>query len=363
MVSAEKGLKPQVVFRADASASIGSGHVMRCLTLADALRGEGAECHFICREAEGNMLGYIAERGYSAHGLPVDISPHEDAAQTAEIIKVISPQASAAPYLVVDHYGLAKTWQQTLRPHTGGIMVIDDLADRPHDCDILLDQNMVENFESRYKTLVPEGCMTLLGPQYALLRPEFAALRAKSKGGTFPPEHIFVNFGGGDQLGMTLRTLMALAHAKFRGTLTVVAGHQNPDGAAIKTLCANRPNTNYYPATDKMAALMAAADLAIGAGGSTTWERMCLGVPTLTVVTAPNQLEIAKCLGKQGLIYYAGQAESLDEQTLGEKIKHVFSDRRVFLDMRDKAQELVDGKGTIKLASEVHKVAKCPAMF
>ena len=308
----------KVFFRTDAGNVIGAGHVMRCLTLADTLQEAGAACHFICREEVGHMLDYIRERGHHAHSLSPELTWQQAAKATAGIIQQAGGQN---PALVTDHYQIDKHWQQLLRPYVGKIMAIDDLADRAHDCDILLDQNMVPNMESRYSNLVPEGCKTHLGPGYALLRPEFMALAQQNKTRTFPPQHIFINFGGGDQFGMTLKTLLALDELDYQGHVTIVAGPMNPDAETLEHRYAQRPNVSFYKSTNKMAELMHKADLAIGAGGGATWERMCLGLPSITITTADNQVPIADCLAEQGLTYYAGKAEDLSIHDL-EKALH-----------------------------------------
>jgi UDP-2,4-diacetamido-2,4,6-trideoxy-beta-L-altropyranose hydrolase len=181
----------KILIRTDASVQIGTGHVMRCLTLADELRGRGAEVIFVCREFDGNLCGYIEEKGYIVHRLPVSDATEQgdqnieiglkhtawlgadcqtDVEQVEEIIKDLE---SPPDWLVVDHYALDERWEECLRSYCKKIMVIDDLADRPHNCDLLLDQNFYENLESRYDGLVPPQCKKFLGPKYALLRPEF----------------------------------------------------------------------------------------------------------------------------------------------------------------------------------------------
>ena len=171
----------RVVFRADASVTIGTGHVMRCLTLAEALRKAGAEVAFVCRELDGNLAGLIEARGFDVHVLPPLEPPtdpltwtaahwHEDAAQTASFLK------TRADWLVVDHFALEHRWEKEMREHANRLMVIDDLADRVHDCDLLLDQNYLQE-PARYDTLVPAHCRKLLGPAYALLRDEFRRAR------------------------------------------------------------------------------------------------------------------------------------------------------------------------------------------
>lgn len=181
----------KVVFRTDSSVQIGSGHVMRCLTLAEQLREMGVEILFICRELIGNLNDLIVSKGFNLCPLPapekfdvvLDWNQHaswlevpweKDANETTDCLK---KSIGHADWLIVDHYALDTIWERRLRLQAANIMVIDDLADRPHDCNMLLDQNLYTNSESRYQGLVTENCLKFFGPRYALLRKEFIAAR------------------------------------------------------------------------------------------------------------------------------------------------------------------------------------------
>ncbi|MBL0225443.1 MAG: UDP-2,4-diacetamido-2,4,6-trideoxy-beta-L-altropyranose hydrolase [Geobacteraceae bacterium] len=179
-----------VCIRTDASDVIGSGHVMRCLTLADELRQRGADVIFICRILLGNLIGLIEDKGYSvvrlqqpeteyiaaaedvAHAAWLGVSWEQDAVDTIDAFGEKHPKL-----LIIDNYALDSRWETKLRPYVEKIMVIDDLADRSHDCDLLLDQNLYQSIETRYDKLISESCKRLLGPKYALFRPEFVTAR------------------------------------------------------------------------------------------------------------------------------------------------------------------------------------------
>jgi len=219
----------KIFVRADASVQIGTGHVMRCLTLADELRGRDAEIVFVCREFAGNLCGYIEEKGYVVHRLPVSDAPDQgvgadlkhaawlgadwqtDGGQVEEIIKRL---AAPLDWLIVDHYALDERWEEYLRPYVKKIMVIDDLADRAHDCDLLLDQNFYENLESRYDGLVSAWCKKLLGPKYALLRPEFREARKNLRKRDGHVKRIMIFFGGSDPANETTKALEAIRMLK-----------------------------------------------------------------------------------------------------------------------------------------------------
>ncbi len=319
----------RVIFRTDASVQIGIGHVMRCLTLADALRKRGAECRFICREHEGNLLEQIRQRGFDAYGLPIsseDIGPtgiHDennsrpstwigsdwaaDAAQTK-----VGAGETAVDWLIVDHYALDARWEKALRPMCRGLMVIDDLADRQHDCDLLLDQNYYCNQGQRYQGLLPEQCVTLLGPDYVLLRPEFDEARHQLRVRDGIIKRILIFFGGSDSTNQTEMALTALEQLNRRDiSVDVVVGLTNPNRHSIQILCDRLPYATYHCNVSNMAELILNAELGIGAGGSAMWERCYLGLPTITVVFADNQVRTTEDVAGLGAIEYLGWSDSL----------------------------------------------------
>lgn len=295
----------RIAFRADASIQIGTGHIMRCLTLADALRERGVECAFVCREHTGHLLDLITQRGHEVAALPAGDGGHEvshppvhaawlgtdwatDAEQTRKAL-----EGKSLDWLIVDHYALDRTWEQSLRPHCRRLMVIDDLADRPHDCDLLLDQTFGRD-PAAYSGLVPAYARLLCGAKYAMLRPEFARLRPLSIGRRKEPmlRRILVTMGGVDKSNVTALVLDALDGAELPvgANVTVVMGTTSP---ALEAVC-ERAARMIRPAevlvgVNDMAQLMTDADLAIGAAGATTWERSCVGLPSVMVVLAENQ--------------------------------------------------------------------------
>ena len=169
----------RVAIRTDASVDIGSGHVMRCLALADALRAGGEDIAFVCSETEGNLCDLIRQNDFGVFRLPPqgDLRAHwqQDAERTSDVLDTIWAHTD---WLLVDHYQLDARWENALRATGVKIMAIDDIADRPHDCDLLLDQNFCRNMDGRYDGLLPQHANRLLGPNYALLRQEFSQARA-----------------------------------------------------------------------------------------------------------------------------------------------------------------------------------------
>jgi UDP-2,4-diacetamido-2,4,6-trideoxy-beta-L-altropyranose hydrolase len=314
-------------FRVDASLQIGSGHAVRCLTLADVLVRQGLECHFLCREHEGHLIDFIRGKGYYVHVLPCEASVEVDpdglvhggwlgASQEQDVDACRAILQSLRPdWLIVDHYALDARWERQLRAHCRRLMVIDDLADREHACDLLLDQNLGRQ-ESDYHGLVPQRCRVLAGPAYALLRPEFAELRAPSlrRRGASGLRHLLVTMGGVDQHDATGRILYALKQCALPSDceISVIMGSKAPWLERVRILAAEMPwPTEVLVNVSDMAQRMADCDLAIGAAGGTAWERCCLGVPTLMVVLAENQWPGARALQAVQAAELLGDAEAI----------------------------------------------------
>jgi len=304
----------RVLIRADASVEVGAGHVMRCLTLAEQLSDRGAEVAFVCRDLPGAMFEQLQERGFRSARLPPAVAARTpqavDAKETIEA--AASLFSGEVDWLVVDHYGLASPWEAMLRPRAGRIMVIDDLADREHDCDLLLDQNYYSGLERRYDGLVPKPCRMLLGPSYVLLRPEFAAARQKLRQRDGSVTSVLLFFGGSDPVNETQKAVEALKLLNLPHLAAqVVVGAGNENRARIEALCAGLPNATFHCQVSNMAEMILNADLGIGAGGSSMWERCCLGLPTITVVFAENQLRTTEDVAATGAIDYLGWSHRL----------------------------------------------------
>jgi len=327
----------RVVFRADASLEIGTGHLVRCMTLADELRRHGATATFICREQPGHLIELTRSRGFETATIA-----HEDAS--------LSQVARLHPdWVVVDDYGLGDAWETAVRPSTRRILAIDDLADRDHDCDLLLDQNLYDGVEQRYASRLPAHCRQLIGPHYALLRPEFADARARLSRATKPVSRLLISFGGIDATNETARLLSGLKDFPALA-LDVVIGPGNPNRAEIQALTSERPGTTLHIGTSRMAALMSEADAFVGAGGSTTWERFCLGLPSLVITVAENQVPTAQHLSKRGAIDYIGRQSDLTPDGLRAALSRFLADDAGRARMTELGMKLVDGLGAQRVA-------------
>jgi UDP-2,4-diacetamido-2,4,6-trideoxy-beta-L-altropyranose hydrolase len=362
------------LIRTDASTNIGTGHVMRCLTLAKALAKKGAEVIFICREREGHLCNLIEGQGFVVHRLSppdkefeADATPahaawlgttwQEDADQTSAIIKDLENRPE---WLVVDHYALDIRWEQMLRPSVGRIFVIDDLADRTHDCDLLLDQNLVANMHTRYTDRVPENCSLLLGPEYALLQPIYAELHNRIPPREEPIRRILISFGGADRDNLTERSLAAFLSLNCPEIeVDIVISDANPHASVISHLVAEHSNIHLHNNLPTLAPLMAKADLAIGAAGTTSWERLCLGLPALVVTLAENQRAIAERLHRQGLVRWLGHKDKVTENgircALAELIEQGIDEKWSL-----RCHSTVDGKGVERVGAVLTINAETP---
>ncbi|WP_246475088.1 UDP-2,4-diacetamido-2,4,6-trideoxy-beta-L-altropyranose hydrolase [Pseudomonas folii] len=366
-------VKPmRVVFRVDASLEMGSGHVMRCLTLAHALTERGSVCEFLCREHPGNLIGFIRNQGFAVLSLGApcaDISAYSSAhylqwlGATQESDALTCERALGDhqyDWMIVDHYGIDYRWQELLGSHYSRLAVIDDLATRSHCCDVLLDQTYGRP-ESDYQRLVPEGCEILTGSEYALLRPDFSRLREMSleRRKNSGLKRILISLGGVDSNNVTERVLDGLCESPLPkdSEIVVVMGTTAPWLEAVRQRAAGMPwRTSVIENVSDMASQMCAADLAIGAAGSTSWERCCLGLPTLMLILADNQRYAASLLSSAGAAHVLSSEEALGDQ-LSQCIERALSDPGFLNNMTTASSGITDGAGANRVSSILKRLA------
>jgi UDP-2,4-diacetamido-2,4,6-trideoxy-beta-L-altropyranose hydrolase len=278
------------------------------MALANLLRSRGTTVCFITRELEGNIASIVEGRGFDVARLVQ--SSHEliTGACDAEETRLVLEQKQWDPdWIVVDNYGLDINWETAIRPSCDRLLVVDDLADRKHDCDVLLDQNLHPVLDNRYSGLVPAECVQLLGPRWVILREEFMLAVPTRKVRSAPVERVLVFFGGSDPTNETAKTLSAISQLPRRSfQVDVVVGATNPHREQIRHLCQDLRDCNFHIQIDNMAELVSRADLALGAGGSASWERAILGLPTITIITAENQRAITQAIAMKGAIRNLG---------------------------------------------------------
>jgi UDP-2,4-diacetamido-2,4,6-trideoxy-beta-L-altropyranose hydrolase len=363
-----------IVFRVDASVQIGTGHVIRCLTLADELTRQGHECRFICREHTGHLGELISSKGYQLTLLQADggtkpDSPgsgntayadwlgapwKQDAEQTVEVLAPLK-----AEWLVVDHYALNACWEQQVAKAVARIMVIDDLADRNHECALLLDQNLGRN-ASDYDTLVLQDCQRLIGPGYALLRPEFAQFRERSLKRREQPEfkRIFISLGGVDRANVTGQILDVLPETALPEVtqLDIIMGAGAPYLEDVRRQAAKLPfRATVSVNAHDMAERMCLADLSIGAAGGTSWERCCLGLPSVLVILAENQVSGAEALETAGAALTIIDPTAVQAALPRELAK--ISRPGCLQRMSRAAVGITDGKGTSRIVQSMVSLA------
>lgn len=323
-----------IAIRVDASTTIGTGHVMRCMTLADQFKKRNIDAFFICRNLEGNLISLIEKRGFKVYALDGNgkLDPHtiwqwyqvnweRDAKET---ISFLNRKINLINLLIVDHYGLGEKWETAVSQYVNQIMVIDDLANRKHRCNLLLDQNIVDDFARRYDDLIPNSCQKFLGPDYMLLREEF--IHSKKRRRTGRITNILVSFGGSDPQNETLRVIHILASLNNDATVNVVVGQSSPFRNMIDHFCCKFKNFNYYCQVNNMAQLINKADISIGAGGTSMWERCFLGLPSIVIALAKNQIDVAKMAQKLGAVIYLGENGTISSKQIAEAI-HLTFDR------------------------------------
>ena len=353
-----------IAFRVDASSQIGTGHFMRCLTLADVLSQRGAQIRFISRHLLEHLQGLLLNRGYEFMMLESQANENVDdlvhshwlgtsqRSDAEEAFQLLSDRIW--DWLVVDHYALDARWESKLRQIVKTILVIDDIADRLHDCDILLDQNYYADMDSRYTGKVPTDCRLLLGPHYALLRDEFRQWRQQVKPRTGPVKKILVFFGGVDADNFTGLTIEALAGLGSCGLqIDVVIGAQHPYREQIESACSEYMFSCYVQ-TNRMAEFMAKADLAIGAGGSATWERCCLGLPAIVFSLADNQRDIVKGLDLIGAGQYIDSQLVANSLALNDDILELIKNKNHLKSLSAKAYATTDGEGVDRVCAALN---------
>lgn len=337
----------KVLFRADSSLEIGSGHVQRCLALAAVLSAKGASSTFVARDLSGNANALIRAAGHSIITLPPRATdPETDAAETGHAIAGLGQ----VDLVVVDHYALDRRWEDAFKPFAQRCAVIDDLANRPHRCDALIDVTQGLDRAALYDPLVPADAILLLGPRYAILRPEFGSLRAAMRPRSGAVDRVLISFGAIDADNHSEVAWRAVRAVAKEAEIDIVLGGNAPHLQRITEAIRSDTRTHLHIDTPAMAKLMVVADLAVGAGGTTTWERACLGVPTIVTAIADNQRDNAQALAETGAALSVSTGDGYAERLM-DAVSSLKADPRQLASMSRAAGELVDSKGAERLAT------------
>jgi UDP-2,4-diacetamido-2,4,6-trideoxy-beta-L-altropyranose hydrolase len=337
---------PTALFRCDASPQIGGGHVMRCLSLATALAATGWNILFAaCAGSAATVPGL-------ARVTLVDLDAHDDPAELEAALG-----GRKIDLLVVDSYRLDAAYETACRSFAARVLAIDDLADRAHDCDFLLDQTL-GRAPGDYAKRVPPACRLLLGTDYALLRPAFAKARAASLEARAhrKPRRVLVSFGAADAHGLAPRVASALLAANADIALDVVPDRAGRDECArLAEKYPGRLQTHF--AVEAMEELMAAADIAVGAAGTMSWERCAMGLPSVVVVTADNQRLIAERLIAAGAAVNAGDWTRARPDAIAQAVLALAADDARRHAMAQAAARIVDADGAMRVAQIVRLAA------
>ena len=318
------------------------GHVMRCFALGRELSDRGAKVHLISRSLPPELAQTAQTLGF---GVLLLANAH-DAEASSETLRHLSP----VDLLIVDHYELDAEWERAVRPLVSRLMVLDDAPSRPHNCDLLLDQNYSVARADRYEALVPHSATVLLGPTYALIRREVQQARALRKTHKSGVRTILVSFGGYHAphlIELVIEACMAppLASLMAGGELHIFGAQRRAGTAGEYPF-----HVQGHHFSSDIAAFMGISDVAIGGGGGTLWERLCVGVPSLVTILAENQRISVEALAADGYVESLGQAERLNAAHLRSALCELWSDDRRMQDMSARGRRLVDGKGAQRVA-------------
>ena len=328
----------RIVFRADASAAIGSGHIMRCLGLAEIFAKAGFDVTFAASAESFGLVGALKDSALDRCVLQV--APDDEPAALRR------HWPDGVDLVLVDHYGRDIAFDRACRGWARKVIVVDDLADRVHDADVLLDG---VNHPDDYRGLVPADCALLCGPRYALIDSRFPAARdrAIARRDRRPVERVLVTFGQIDAPNMTMRALAALRGVGFDGDVDIAIGAAAPHLAEVRGAATGR--VRLHVNATNLPALKIAADLAIGAGGVTAWERCCLGLPSVITVIAGNQKTQVAIILNRGAGIGAGEPGEGAEERIASAAGRLIADADLRARMARSAAELIDGHGPMRL--------------
>lgn len=360
----------KIVFRVDSGNHVGIGHVSRSLTLAEELSKNNYQISFITKNHSGYGHDMIAEKfkvfvieGGVNRALEASerndykawagSTPEDDLKRTNKCLEEIKD----VDLLILDSYSLDAAYEKELA--TKKVMVIDDLFNRKHFCDLILNQNITATDDS-YKTLSEKsGTKFLMGPKYALLREEFKTLRLEVDQSKFTREtkKIMVFFGGKDVGGDTLKLVQSLDvdnYEKYNFHFLMDNAHK--DYPAVMNILKNKPNVVVSGLSGDFAHQMKEADLFIGAGGATAWERSALGVASAIICIADNQLDNCLGLSKTENAFYLGQSLEMDSKKWNNFFSETVPDIKLWSRIRTNSFKLVDTLGSMRVSDSIRQL-------
>jgi len=334
--------------RVAASDKIGTGHLKRCISLSLEIKENLDVDVIFFFSGDDRYLDLLKKHDLAFHKIKSNTFNYLD---DANLLKsIVNKNNIELSFIIVDHYKIDINWEKQLSDYK--IIVLDDLANRKHHADILIDQNLYNNYQKRYLDLVNKGCILLLGPKYAILNNKYKKLR-KDHIRTNSYKNVLISFGGTDEFELTEQLL-----AKFSSCpdLDEYIFH-----AVITKSFKNKPlirsysryeNIEIYEDLDCLSNLMYECDFSIGAGGTTTWERFAMKLPAIVIAIAENQVESANHLKKKGFINFIGSATDLPKDWV-ENIIYIMKDKINLERQSKKISQIVDAEGTKRIINSI----------
>ena len=343
-------MKKNLFIRVDASPEIGIGHIMRCLTLAQELKNNFDKIIFLTRKDSGDFTETIMKNEFEVIFIPTN--------NDSDIIKnLITTYSENKNFLLIDHYDVDSNFESSLKNIFEKIFVIDDLANRKHDCDLLIDQNYYRDLNHRYKKLIQNDTITLLGSKYAIIRPEFRNINKKTIKKNSQIKKILVSFGGSDPTNECKKALDALCSIENNQfEIVAIVGIYNNKFERLKKLYEKYSNIKIYRHVNDLSQLMLNSDLFIGAGGTTTWERFYMGLPSIVTIISDDQKESIEFLSDMGHVINLGLAKNVTMKTYIQTLQKPNSD--LIYNMSLNNQKLVDGNGSNRIKRQIIELIK-----
>lgn len=351
----------RIGFRVDAAKHIGTGHLHRCLTLAYYLKAKGHECIFYCRDYGQVFYNLVLDAGFQLEilgqtkisSLPksekdwLGVTTEQD---SQEFIEKLNEKT--IHICLVDHYALDVYWERIIRKHVSKLVIIDDLA-REHECEILLDQNFFPHYKQRYDLTTLSTTIKLLGPEYCLLKKEFSYFRSLKNQEQINSNRILINFGGVGNFTLLQKVISVINHVDKYDYILITGILEKEQFQYLESLIANKLNIKIMQSSSNMAELMSSSSFAIGACGSTVWERFCLGLNAALVQVADNQRVLLGYLAEEDLIDNLGDCNDLSEDQLFKFLSELDLTSISYRQRRIKIMELVDGLGVVRTCEKI----------
>tara|TARA_Y100000590_G_scaffold43848_1_gene46700 strand:+ start:22807 stop:23871 length:1065 start_codon:yes stop_codon:yes gene_type:complete len=341
----------------DASTKIGSGHIFRCLTLSQELKTIFSKIIFLTSDDSKAIIENIKPNDIqtihisSFKNLKLQDYTHE----FETIKKILLDYSQDENFLLIDHYDIDSNFELMLKNLFLRIFVIDDLANRKHSCDLLIDHGYYKDLDNRYNKFVTKNTTKLLGPKYMIIRPEFRNISKKNLERQTTLKKILITFGSVDESNeceKALDALCSLNEKKFE--INVIAGTYNKNFSNLIKKYKKYENINIFQYVKNLEILMSNSDLCIGAGGTTNLERCCVGIPSIVTIVAENQKEGINFLGESGNVINLGLAEYVTTETYIDALNKL--DLKLLFQMSQKNKKLVDGLGCTRIKQEIIKI-------